>query len=220
MGDPSAKIWGHYHAPPNALRGAIDRCKTAVKSMALSETFLSAHQMTDETMDRFARRLARTRPTSIYGYASALDRFATFLDDRGLDIRMPGNGVVIATSEPLFDEVRQHALGYAVAIGAAANGVAELDALAALAEDVPYSPGGAKVWYGHGPAPHNKPVYADGLYGAPALAMLYQATQDQQYLDILHHATLQDVHGLRVVSPGVDQNTFQLLKIDGLIAQE
>ena len=57
--------------------------------------------------------------------------------------------------------------------------------LEALAADVPNSPGGAKVWYGHAPAPHDKPLYSDSLYGAPVLAMLHKATGDQQYLDIL-----------------------------------
>ena len=61
-------------------------------------------------------------------------------------------------------------------------------ALAALAQDVPYAPGGAKVWYGHGPAPHDRPLYSDALYGAPVLAMLYRATGKQAYLDIMHHA--------------------------------
>jgi rhamnogalacturonyl hydrolase YesR len=60
--------------------------------------------------------------------------------------------------------------------------------MAALKENVPYSPAGAKVWYGHAPGPWNEPVYSDSLYGAPALAMLHKATGDQQYLDILHNA--------------------------------
>ncbi len=60
--------------------------------------------------------------------------------------------------------------------------------IAALKEKVPYSPAGAKVWYGHAPGPWNKPVYADSLYGAPVLAMLHKATGDRQYLDILNGA--------------------------------
>ncbi len=55
-----------------------------------------------------------------------------------------------------------------------------------LATDSPYSPGGAKVWYGHAPAPHDSPLYSDSLYGAPVFAMLYQATGDMKYLHILN----------------------------------
>jgi len=60
--------------------------------------------------------------------------------------------------------------------------------VAALKENVPYSPAGAKVWYGHAPGPWNKPVYSDSLYGAPVLAMLHKATGDGKYLDILNRA--------------------------------
>jgi rhamnogalacturonyl hydrolase YesR len=55
-----------------------------------------------------------------------------------------------------------------------------------LAADAPNSPGGAKVWYGHAPAPYDGPLYSDSLYGAPVFAMLYKATGDRKYLDILH----------------------------------
>ncbi len=55
-----------------------------------------------------------------------------------------------------------------------------------LAVDSPYSPGGAKIWYGHAPAPHHEPLYSDSLYGAPIFAMLYKATGKQKYLDIMN----------------------------------
>ncbi|NQV32882.1 MAG: glycoside hydrolase family 88 protein [Phycisphaeraceae bacterium] len=55
-----------------------------------------------------------------------------------------------------------------------------------LTTDSPYSPGGAKVWYGHAPAPHDSPLYSDSLYGAPVFAMLYKATGDSKYLDIMN----------------------------------
>lgn len=60
--------------------------------------------------------------------------------------------------------------------------------VAALKQKVPYSPAGAKVWYGHAPGPWDEPVYADSLYAAPALAMLHKATGERQYLDILNSA--------------------------------
>ncbi|MCL4204368.1 MAG: glycoside hydrolase family 88 protein [Pirellulaceae bacterium] len=57
-----------------------------------------------------------------------------------------------------------------------------------LATDAPNSPGGAKVWYGHAPAPHDQPLYSDALYGAPVFPMLAKATGDRKYLDIMHQA--------------------------------
>lgn len=58
--------------------------------------------------------------------------------------------------------------------------------IAWLKTDAPNSPGCGKVWYGHAPAPHDSPLYSDSLYGAPVFAMLYKATGDQKYLDILN----------------------------------
>lgn len=55
-----------------------------------------------------------------------------------------------------------------------------------LATPDPLTPAGARRWYldGRGKGP---PIpYADSLYGAPALAMLTQATGDKRYLDIMN----------------------------------
>ncbi len=59
--------------------------------------------------------------------------------------------------------------------------------IAWLATDAPNSPGGAKVWFGHAPAPFDAPLYSDSLFAMPALAMFHQATGERNYLDLLHH---------------------------------
>ncbi len=56
-----------------------------------------------------------------------------------------------------------------------------------LAADAPNSPGGAKIWFGHAPAPFDRPLYSDSLYGAPVFPMLYQATGNRKHLDMLDH---------------------------------
>jgi DNA mismatch repair protein MutS len=62
------------------------------------------------------------------------ERFTT-PELREMEQRVLGAGARAAALErALFAEVREHSLGYSVAIGAAADVVAELDALAALAE--------------------------------------------------------------------------------------
>jgi rhamnogalacturonyl hydrolase YesR len=56
-----------------------------------------------------------------------------------------------------------------------------------LATDAPNSPGGAKVWFGHAPAPFDKPLYSDSLFATPVFALLYKATGDRKHLDTLDH---------------------------------
>jgi rhamnogalacturonyl hydrolase YesR len=56
-----------------------------------------------------------------------------------------------------------------------------------LATDAPNSPGGAKIWFGHAPAPFDRPLYSDSLYGAPVFPMLYRATEDRAHLEMLDH---------------------------------
>jgi len=57
-----------------------------------------------------------------------------------------------------------------------------------IATDSPLSPALGKIWYGHGPAPYDEPLYADALYAAVAFALLHKATGDQLYLDLLHES--------------------------------
>jgi len=56
-----------------------------------------------------------------------------------------------------------------------------------LATDAQNSPGGAKIWFGHAPAPFDRPLYSDSLYGAPVFPLLYRAMGDRKHLDMLDH---------------------------------
>lgn len=106
MGEPSALLWGHYQAPESRLRGLVAEGKEWVRRRATNTLFLSAYELSDDKMRRFARELRRARPTSIYGYASALETFARFLRAESIDLALAEPGVVISTSEPLFDAQR------------------------------------------------------------------------------------------------------------------
>ncbi len=56
-----------------------------------------------------------------------------------------------------------------------------------LATPDPLSPAGSKLWYMDARDTKSPPIpYADALYGAPALAMLAQATGDKKYLNIMN----------------------------------
>ena len=56
-----------------------------------------------------------------------------------------------------------------------------------LATAAPNSPAGAKVWFGHAPAPFDSPLYSDSLFAMPVFALLHKTTGDPKYLDILDH---------------------------------
>jgi rhamnogalacturonyl hydrolase YesR len=56
-----------------------------------------------------------------------------------------------------------------------------------LATDAPNSPGGAKVWFGHEPAPFDGPLYSDSLFAMPVFALLHKATGDRKHLETLDH---------------------------------
>jgi rhamnogalacturonyl hydrolase YesR len=57
-----------------------------------------------------------------------------------------------------------------------------------IASDAPNSPALGKIWYGHGPAPYDSPLYADSLYATSVFALLHKATGDRLYLDLLHES--------------------------------
>ncbi|QBG47595.1 hypothetical protein EGM51_09375 [Verrucomicrobia bacterium S94] len=60
---------------------------------------------------------------------------------------------------------------------------------AGLQEEKPFKPEIGRIWYGHEPHQNDAGwVYADSLYAAPAFAMLFQATGNRHYLDLLHDA--------------------------------
>lgn len=56
-----------------------------------------------------------------------------------------------------------------------------------LATGAPNSPGGAKVWFGHAPAPFDEPLYSDSLFAMPVFALLSKATGEAKHLDTLDH---------------------------------
>lgn len=106
-GDSLAKIWGNFTPPTTFLDAAVTRAKELVKSVAMNTFFLSAYEMSHENMARFAETLRRVKPRSIYGYSSALERFAVFVRDSATSLNLPGDSVVISTSEPLYPSRRE-----------------------------------------------------------------------------------------------------------------
>lgn len=107
IGEPYAKIWGHFHEPQSVVQGITSQAKNFIKQKVMNEYFLSAYQMSDSNMESFAHLLRQKKPYSLYGYASALETFAHFINKTRFDLELPGSAVVIATSEPLTEEQRE-----------------------------------------------------------------------------------------------------------------
>jgi phenylacetate-CoA ligase len=115
---PSATIWGHYSEPGTWINEAIRRIKDQAQRWALRTRFLSAYQLTAESMRAFAAEIERFQVQSIYGYASAILTFAQFIQGEGLTLGLPKDMVLICTSEPLPTLIRdqiQAAFGRGVA---------------------------------------------------------------------------------------------------------
>lgn len=107
MGEPVAKVWGHWHDPGGYWKRGVFEVKERIKRRATGTVFLSAYEMTPDSMRRFANRIRARRPRAVYGYVSALEVFGHYLKDQDLDLDLPGEGCVITTSEPLFDATRR-----------------------------------------------------------------------------------------------------------------
>ena len=102
IGDPVGTFWG-VRVGAQSIRA---RLGGALKKRIENTTLFSAYDMSDANMLKYARRIARIKPKVLYGYASALDTFARFLDRAQLDCEPPRPRVVIATTEVLQDETR------------------------------------------------------------------------------------------------------------------
>jgi phenylacetate-CoA ligase len=107
LGDGEATIWGHAIKPRGRLDGLLRSVKDDLKRRAMRTTALSAYGMSAEEMRRFAAAVRKTRPRILYGYVSALERFARFLRDEDLDLGLSGRAIVIATAEALTEPQRQ-----------------------------------------------------------------------------------------------------------------
>lgn len=101
LGDRHAFIWG-----------ASNRMTFKQKMRAWSidwvwNRFLTnAFVMTDESMTKFARQIIREKPKALFGYASAINRFAHFV--RSMGIPNITFNAVFSTSETLLAPVRHN----------------------------------------------------------------------------------------------------------------
>ena len=101
LGDRHAFIWGasqHMRFRQKMRIRLIDRVWNRFQ--------IDAFTMTEETMANFARRVCRDKPKVLFGYATALYRFAQFIRTspfKGISFRG-----IFTTSETLLPHVRQY----------------------------------------------------------------------------------------------------------------
>ena len=74
-----------------------------LRDKLINSRFLSAFDMGEEALSRYARILREYRPEKLFGYASALSLFAGYLQREGLAPEPGSVRAVFTTAEPLYD---------------------------------------------------------------------------------------------------------------------
>lgn len=100
-GHRETDLWG---SPIETARNAGLR---SVVADLMGFQLLPAFRLNDETMATFRDRIVGGRADFLYGYASALGRYARFLEERNEDLRPLGLRVAICTAETLLPQDRE-----------------------------------------------------------------------------------------------------------------
>ena len=100
FGECHAYIWGTDHEV--AIQQAL---RTRLIDWALNRFVTNAFALSEESMTAFAREIQRKRPKVLVGYASALERFAEFVQEHYLnDIKFLG---IVSSAEVLYPNQRE-----------------------------------------------------------------------------------------------------------------
>lgn len=105
MDDRKVMFWGH-HNDAVGTQAAMLNLKDSLKRKITNTVVFSAYNMSDLNMQTYADKIKHFRPKVIYGYASALETFARFMQRKNIDLGSFRPNVVIATAEVLQDEQR------------------------------------------------------------------------------------------------------------------
>ena len=99
LGDKIAWLWGSL---VDLSEG--EKLHKRIRNAFLRQKMLNSHEMSERKMKLYADKLLEFKPKIIKGYASAVDIFARFLKNEGIDIHPEG---VTTTCEKLFDHQRK-----------------------------------------------------------------------------------------------------------------
>ncbi|SEO97830.1 phenylacetate-CoA ligase [Aquisalimonas asiatica] len=101
-GDRQVDFWGS----PIEL-GKQSRLRVAKDRYLLNQVVLSAHDLTPERLQEYARFLARFRPRLLYGYPTVIYRLAQFVDAHPELLGRYRPVAVVCTSEMLYPQMRE-----------------------------------------------------------------------------------------------------------------
>lgn len=96
IGDKQAIIWGW----PNEF------VLPGVKKILYNRIYLSAFELSHDSMERFYRKLLKFKPSLIWGYATAVYTFSKFLKEKQLNAGALKIKTIIATGDVLYGYVR------------------------------------------------------------------------------------------------------------------
>jgi phenylacetate-CoA ligase len=96
VGAPEVVLWG---SPLELSRQDVIR---NIRDWLVSSTFLSAFDLGEAALARYARTLEEKRPAKIFGYASAVYLLARYLRRTGWSGRGDWPRVIFVTAEPLY----------------------------------------------------------------------------------------------------------------------
>jgi phenylacetate-CoA ligase len=100
IGDKEVKFWG-------LPIGQKQKRREHTKDFILNRTLFVAFDISRETLWQHFKTCQRIRPKYMYGYSSALYRFARYLKEEGIDAAQLNLKGVISTSEVLYDFERE-----------------------------------------------------------------------------------------------------------------
>lgn len=99
IGEPQAWLWGHAVVGQDATRSYSTRAKDWLANRIESNAF----HITEESLERLARRIEKQPGSVVWSYVSTMYKLAQFLDQRGHSIQARA---VYTAAEPLYDHQR------------------------------------------------------------------------------------------------------------------
>lgn len=104
LGDREIRFWGHSASFAPGVRGWYQkRLLRPFKDLVMNRRTFSAYDMSPQEMDRYWKVARKYRPKYLFGYASTLYVFASYLKEQGIDGKKLQFKAIVSCAEILFD---------------------------------------------------------------------------------------------------------------------
>jgi len=100
LGEPHAYLWGQHME-----RSVLERTRTSLMDFVLNRFVTNAYVLSEESLAALAARIRSYHPKLLFGYATALDVFARFVQERGIDDLQLA--AVYSAGEVLYPQMRE-----------------------------------------------------------------------------------------------------------------